>query len=105
MFKYKNNIVSDVDIDSTFVVLISNPNESKEDLLNELKDKLLFPDYFGGNWDALYDCLCDLSWISKPSISLRHRHLPQLDDDNMKIYLNILIDTLCTWKTESEKKI
>jgi RNAse (barnase) inhibitor barstar len=35
----------------------------KSDLLTRIGAALEFPDWFGGNWDALYDCLDDLSWL------------------------------------------
>ena len=34
----------------------------KEALLGRFGAALEFPDWFGGNWDALEDCLADLSW-------------------------------------------
>jgi hypothetical protein len=34
----------------------------KEALLERLASALGFPAWFGGNWDALEDCLSDLSW-------------------------------------------
>ena len=34
----------------------------KAGLLGEVSNVLLFPPYFGMNWDALSDCLTDLSW-------------------------------------------
>jgi RNAse (barnase) inhibitor barstar len=34
----------------------------KGDLLAALAKGLAFPDWFGGNWDALADCLTDLEW-------------------------------------------
>ena len=34
----------------------------KAGLLERTGAALDFPDWFGGNWDALYDCLADLGW-------------------------------------------
>lgn len=34
----------------------------KEALLAALARSLAFPDWFGHNWDALEDCLTDMSW-------------------------------------------
>lgn len=35
----------------------------KSDLLRRFATALDFPDWFGQNWDALDDCLGDLSWL------------------------------------------
>lgn len=34
----------------------------KDALLQRFAASLAFPDWFGGNWDALEDCLTDFSW-------------------------------------------
>jgi hypothetical protein len=34
----------------------------KSQMLSKLARALDFPSWFGGNWDALEDCLTDLSW-------------------------------------------
>jgi RNAse (barnase) inhibitor barstar len=34
----------------------------KARLLDAIANGFEFPDWFGGNWDALEDCLTDLSW-------------------------------------------
>jgi hypothetical protein len=62
----------------------------KEALLERLAQALAFPDWFGGNWDALEDCLTDLSWRAGTGHVLvleRHGELP-LED------LGVLIDVL-----------
>ena len=38
----------------------------KAGLLTALARALEFPVWFGGNWDALQDCLGDLSWTTAP---------------------------------------
>ena len=35
----------------------------KETLLTRVAEALEFPDWFGRNWDAFFDCLTDLSWL------------------------------------------
>jgi len=35
---------------------------AKQELLRRFAEALGFPDWFGANWDALEDCLTDLSW-------------------------------------------
>jgi hypothetical protein len=50
---------------------------------------LQFPGWFGGNWDALEDCLSDLSW-RKPPYRLVLRNFRKGDE------LGILIDVLAS---------
>ena len=38
--------------------------EGRDAVLAALAEALGFPSWFGGNWDALEDCLADLSWRS-----------------------------------------
>ena len=49
----------------------------KSGLLTALARALDFPDWFGGNWDALADCLGDLSWRTAPGyvLALDHCHV------------------------------
>ena len=35
----------------------------KDDFLERISKAMRFPDWFGRNWDALADCLRDLSWL------------------------------------------
>ncbi|TFB87589.1 hypothetical protein E3O44_10890 [Cryobacterium algoricola] len=36
---------------------------TKSALLREFSNALEFPDYFGGNWDAWWECMTDLDWF------------------------------------------
>ncbi len=64
-------------------------------LFQELAQRLYFPDYFGANWDALWECIRDLSWLPEGPVVLRHSNLPLTDDiAGLKIYLSILADTV-----------
>lgn len=45
-----------------FTVIDLRAANGRADLLAAFAGALDFPAYFGGNWDALYDCLTDMSW-------------------------------------------
>jgi len=69
--------------------------ETKEALLNELYRRLCFPDYFGDNWDALWECIRDLSWLPSGPVVLAHHDLPLAGDvASQKTYLSILRDAV-----------
>lgn len=64
---------------------------SKEKLLGLLAQSLRFPKYFGGNWDALEECLNDLHWLpEKASFTIVHEQLPFGEGENRQIYYEIL---------------
>lgn len=47
----------------------------KAALLATLAATLHFPDYFGGNWDALHDCLTELERAKVPGLVIEIRGL------------------------------
>ena len=62
----------------------------KERLLRNIAGALDFPDWFGENWDALEDCLTDLSWRGATGYVLLFEGARRGDD------LGVLIDVLRT---------
>ena len=73
-----------------FVSLLPAGIIGKQSLFLALERELSFPDYFGRNWDALYECLMDLNWLASREISLVHPDLPLLDSQDLKSYLSVL---------------
>ena len=49
----------------TIVVDMKNVTR-KQTFLSKMAEELKFPDYFGNNWDALFESLTDLSWLEAP---------------------------------------
>lgn len=50
----------------------------KQDLLEAIATALKFPEWFGDNWDALEDCLTDLSWLKARGYVLVLEHCAEL---------------------------
>lgn len=74
---------------------------SKQELLATIASALRFPSYFGHNWDALDECLTDLSWLPAGDVIVIHRDLPlAMDSEACSIYLSILWDAAQRWKQQ-----
>ena len=61
---------------------------------------LSFPDWFGGNLDALADCLNDLSWLSAPGYLLVLEHIGPWREqaaDDVEAVIEILQDAAARW--------
>lgn len=65
-----------------------------------------FPDYFGNNWNAVDECICDLSWLSPGDVVVIHKDLPLVDNRvSLSIYLSVLRDAVGSWATKGSNLI
>lgn len=78
---------------------------SEKELLTELNEKLALPDYFGFNWDALWDLYRDFYWISQTNIIIRHQGITALPENDLIIYIGIVVDTCKSWREYPEHNI
>ena len=73
----------------------------KASLLAALGQALNFPDYYGGNWDALDECLADLSWHEGP-LRLLITHADAIPDELRSLLIDIFADAARLW-ADSER--
>ena len=69
----------------------------KEALMERVARALAFPQWFGGNWDALEDCLTDLSWASAGGHVLLIEGAAGLPADESGIFTDILASAAAWW--------
>jgi hypothetical protein len=77
---------------AALVVRIPAGMRSKQKLLGILAERLRFPGYFGWNWDALEECLRDLSWLPEGQrVAIVHEGLPfGAGGEHRRTYLQVL---------------
>ncbi len=87
------------------IALVSSGIKSDLALFEDLYKILQFPDYFGCNWNALNECLCDFSWISGGDIVLVHADIPLVDDpSSLLVYLSLLKLAVNYWNESGSRK-
>ncbi len=71
---------------------------TRDALLGAIAAALDFPRWFGGNWDALEDCLADLSWSKAAGHVLLIEGAAGLPADERGILVDILASAAASWK-------
>lgn len=75
----------------------------KAGLLERFASALHFPPWFGHNWDALSDCLTDLSWLPARGYRImlsRPQDLRAADPETLATALEILQEAAGFWADE-----
>ncbi len=70
--------------------------QGKEALLSAIAASLDFPEWFGGNWDALEDCLTDLSW--RPHSGQVIVFTGETGKDELGILIDVLRSASESWR-------
>ena len=77
--------------------------KTKSQFLGLLGRALTFPSWYGRNWDALEDCLTDLSWIEDGGLLVEvegYATYAQADPDGFAILLDIFKTSAEYWRSE-----
>lgn len=69
----------------------------KTALLRAIADTLGFPDWFGENWDALEDCLTDLSWRRAAGHVLVFDGFQSVSHDDLGVLIDVLAAAAEFW--------
>ena len=102
LFNFQTNGADEFSPDS-LAVRIGESVSSQDQLFSVFAKGLQFPDYFGRNWDALDECLRDLSWLKVRRILIVHDGLPHLAEDELRTYFQVLSGAVEDWKRDAER--
>jgi hypothetical protein len=72
----------------------------KKALLQSLARALRFPEWFGGNWDALEECLKDLSWLDHQGVVLLLEGAGALAPRDLETAMDVLRSAADFWAGE-----
>jgi RNAse (barnase) inhibitor barstar len=74
-------------------------------LFSCISSLLSFPDYFGHNWNALEDCLGDMSWLPADEYTLVWRQASELlfkSPRDFFTFIDVCVSTHEFWNTQSK---
>ena len=88
------------------VVVVRKGISKKDELYDLFSQELKFPLFFGRNWDALYDCLSDLSWLPEYRVLIIHEDVPFKEQDlERSLYIDLISDLEINWHDRNIHKL
>lgn len=95
------------DADLVIAYIDGTKAETMLDFYQQIQKGLKLPAYFGKNLDALFDCLCDFSWLDANEIHIVMRdydHFLANEPKNQRWnVLAVLSDAVSEWKAMKGK--
>ncbi len=76
--------------------------EDKEALLEALGRSLALPSWFGANWDALEDCLSDLSWLEGGGHVIVFEGFEAVPGDDLGVLIDVLSSAAEFWAAQKK---
>lgn len=83
------------------VVLDGTTTANREGFFTEIARELYFPDYFGRNWDAVYDCLTDPGVLPSGGAAIvfdGFERFVEAEPDQWRIALKVFQDACAIWR-------
>lgn len=74
----------------------------KSALMEALGSALRLPAWFGGNWDALEDCLTDLSWRAGAGHVIAFEGLDALPQEEQDVLFDVLASAAEFWREQGK---
>ncbi len=92
------------DLSAVKAAAVNGPG-SKEELIRQIYASLGPKTEAGGNWDALDEVLCDLSWIKEKDIVIVNAGLEKLPEKDLGVYADILANAAEHWKGTKKHRL
>ncbi len=75
------------------------PRIDRARLLAALGETLAFPDYYGQNWDAAWDCLTELQWPTGQLLAIRVSITAEHEvvENDLEVFLELMTDACQHW--------
>ena len=91
--------------ESTRLAEVPGGLDDKAALLSWYSGALDLPAYYGSNWDALEECLRDLSWIKERKVVIYHRDVPLIESSkDQTVYISLLRSVVEDWKHDESRE-
>jgi RNAse (barnase) inhibitor barstar len=103
----KGSYIQKRDVETVVAILDGEKAATLNDMYRQLTKQLKLPSYFGKNLDALFDCLCDFSWLDAKEIHIVLREYDAFLNSEQPLQrwdvLNVFNDAANEWKAMKGK--